>query len=111
MKIAQLQDMFRGWFVGDFEPNVLRSKECEVGVKLYKKGDKEDWHYHKISTEITVIATGRVKMFDQIFEEGSIITVEPNDGTSFEALEDTTTVVVKVPSSINDKYTDRPEGK
>ena len=33
MKIDNLDSMIRGWFVGDFEPNVLKSDQVEVGVK------------------------------------------------------------------------------
>lgn len=29
--------MTKGWFVGDFEPSILKTKNCEVGVKSYKK--------------------------------------------------------------------------
>lgn len=50
MKIDNLDSMIRGWFVGDFEPNVLKSDQVEVGVKSYKKGDYEERHYHKIAT-------------------------------------------------------------
>ena len=104
MNIFDLNKMTKGWFIGDFEPNVIHSKDFEVAVKEYKKGDKEDKHYHRISTEITVIAKGKVRMFDKIFESGSIIEINPKEATAFEAIEDTITVVVKVPSSKNDKY-------
>lgn len=104
MNIFDLNKMTKGWFVGDFEPNVARSKDCEIAVKEYKKGDKEAKHHHKISTEITVIAKGRVRMFDKIFDSGAIIEIKPNEATAFEALEDTITVVVKMPSSTNDKF-------
>lgn len=104
MNIYDLNKMTKGWFVGDFEPNVVHSKDFEVAVKEYKKGDKESKHYHKISTEITVIAKGKVVMFDKVFETGAIIEIKPNEATGFEALEDTITVVVKVPSSKSDKY-------
>lgn len=96
--------MFKGWFVGDFEPNVLKTDSCEVAVKEYQSGEIEEEHYHKVATEITLVLKGRVKMFDQVFEAGTIITVEPGDATAFEALEDAITVVVKVPSVKGDKY-------
>tara|TARA_B110001454_G_scaffold219057_1_gene249617 strand:+ start:56156 stop:56476 length:321 start_codon:yes stop_codon:yes gene_type:complete len=104
MDLFDLSKMTKGWFVGDFEPNVISSKEFEVAVKEYKKGDSESKHHHKISTEITVIAKGKVRMFNSVYESGAIIVIKPNESTAFEALEDTITVVVKVPSSKNDKY-------
>ena len=44
--------MTKGWFVGDFEPSIIRTNSCEVGIKAYKKGTKELSHYHKASKEL-----------------------------------------------------------
>ena len=104
MKIFKLNDFIKGWFVGNFEPSIIKSKDFEIGVKKYKKGDIENKHYHKIATELTIIAVGKVKMFDSIYLTGDIIVVEPFDSTSFEALQDTITVVIKTPSVTDDKY-------
>ena len=104
MKSAKLADMVKGWFIGNFEPTLYRTNDVEVAVKEYSAGAYESKHYHKIATEITVIQSGRVKMFDRIFVSGDIVIVEPNDATDFEALEDTVTVVVKIPGANNDKY-------
>lgn len=104
MQIFKLENMIKGWFVGDFEPSVLKSKDVEVGVKEYKKGDYEQKHHHKIATEITLIAKGRVKMNGVEYQKGDIIVIEPNEASDFEALEDTMSVVVKMPSVLNDKY-------
>ena len=97
--------MVKGWFVGNFEPTAFRTNACEVGIKNYLKGDKETSHHHKIATEITVIQSGKVRMNDHIYEAGDIIVIHPNNATDFEALENTVTVVVKVPGANNDKYT------
>ena len=40
MKIKYLDDMTKGWFVGNFEPTVLNTEDVEVAVKKYKKGDQ-----------------------------------------------------------------------
>lgn len=104
MKTAKLADMVKGWFVGNFEPTIYRTNDVEVAIKEYSAGEYEAAHYHKIATEITVIQSGRVKMFDKIFNGGDIIAVEPNDATDFEALEDCVTIVVKIPGANNDKY-------
>lgn len=108
MKHAQLADMVKGWFVGDFDPSVLRSTECEVAVRHYAANDKETVHHHRIATEITVVVSGQVRMFDRAWDAGSIIVAEPNDATAFEALADTTVVVVKLPSAPGDKYPGAP---
>lgn len=105
MKTARLEDMVKGWFVGNFEPTLYPTNDCEVAVKAYAKGDREDTHYHKIATEITVIVSGSVRMSGIVYTAGDIIVMEPNDTTDFECLEDgTKNVVVKIPGANNDKY-------
>jgi len=104
MKNYQLNDMVKGWFVGNFEPTLIKTNDVEVAVKTYTKGDFEETHYHKIATEITVIVTGQVKMNNIIYIKGQIIVIEPNESTDFEALEDTVCTVVKYPGVSNDKY-------
>ncbi len=105
MKIARIDEMTKGWFIGNFEPSLLKTNAVEVALKKYKKGDYEKAHYHKIATEFTVIVSGRVRMNGKEYIEGDIIVIEPNDSTDFEALEDNTVnVVVKIPGSNDDKY-------
>lgn len=104
MQIAKLDDMVKGWFVGNFKPTLYKTNDVEVAVKKYKQGDYEAWHYHKIATELTVIISGRVKMNDVEYGPGDMITIEPNEGTDFLALTDVVNVVVKIPGANNDKY-------
>lgn len=104
MKVENLNDMVKGWFVGNFEPSIYKTNTCEVGVKSYIKGDYEKKHFHKIAKEITVIVKGKVRMFNREFCEGDIIVIEPGEVTDFEAIEDTVNVVVKLPGANNDKY-------
>lgn len=108
MKTARLNDMTRGWFVGDFEPTLLKTADVEVAVKEYQKGDYEARHYHKIATEITVIVSGRVRMNGEEYTAGDIVIMEPGEATDFECLEDgTKNVVVKHPGASNDKYLEK----
>ena len=105
MKTARLEDMVKGWFVGNFEPSLLKTNDVEVAVKSYNKGDYEEKHYHKIATEITVVTSGRVKMNGVEYNKGDIIIIEPMEEADFEALDDNTlNVVVKYPGANNDKY-------
>jgi hypothetical protein len=104
MLFSNLDQMMKGWFVGDFVPSLYSTKNVEVGVKKYNAGDKELTHFHKVATEITVIISGKVRMNDKILNEGEIIVIDPYESTDFEALADTVTVVVKLPGVLNDKY-------
>lgn len=104
MKQALLRDMVRGWFVGDFSPAALKTDACEVAIQRFKAGDIENLHHHKVAHEITVILSGRAVMFGKTLSDGDIVVIEPGEATSFEALTDVTTVVVKLPSVLGDKY-------
>ena len=105
MKVAKLDDMFKGWFIGNFEPSLCKTNDVEVAVKKYNKGDYEKKHYHKIATEYTLIISGRLRMNNREYQVGDIIIIEPNESTDFECLEDDTiNVVVKLPGANNDKY-------
>ena len=104
MKIAHLSEMKRGWFIGNFEPSLLKTDDCEVAVKYYRRGDCEEAHLHRIATEYTCIISGRVRMNGSEYGAGDIIVMEPGEATDFECLEDAVNVVVKIPGASHDKY-------
>lgn len=96
---------FTKWrFIGNFEPTLDNTQQFEVAVKQYKKGDQEKTHYHKISTEYTVINNGSFRMGDTVLAAWDIMCIDPLEATDFECLEDWTTTVIKIPSSKDDKY-------
>ena len=101
--------MIKGWFVGNFDPTLMRTNAVEVAVKEYTKGTREARHHHKLSTEITVVTSGRIRMNGSEYKKGDIIVIEPNESADFEALEDSMTTVVKYPGANNDKYFGDPD--
>lgn len=102
--VYKLENMVKGWFIGDFSPSLFNTTDVEVGIKKYKAGDKEGFHFHKIATEFTVILNGEVEMDSRKYTDGDIIVIKPGVATNFTALTDVTTVVVKIPGANNDKY-------
>ncbi len=107
MKKFSLKGMVNGWFIGQFSPSVFSSKEVEVAVKRYKKGDSETMHYHRLATEITVIVSGSVEMNGIKYFRDDILLIEPFESTDFFAVEDTITTVVKTSGALQDKYEGR----
>jgi hypothetical protein len=110
MIVRSLNDMVGGWMVGNFEPTCLKTSACEVACKHYDAGASEAAHVHRIATEVTLVASGRVAMNGRTFAAGDIIVLQPGEATDFRALEKTTTVVVKMPSALGDKYPAAPGG-
>ena len=37
MKVVKLEDMVKGWFIGNFDPTLIKTNDVEVAVKEYKK--------------------------------------------------------------------------
>lgn len=104
MKVHKIKDFYKGWFIGNFEPSLIKTNDVEVGYKQYKEGDAEGIHYHKIATEITILIEGEVVMNDVHYYPGDIIVIEPNESTNFYCLTDVKTLVVKFPGPNDDKY-------
>jgi hypothetical protein len=103
-EIHHLDDMVRGWFIGNFSPSLFKTNEVEVGIRKYKAGETDELHYHKLATEYTAILDGEVEMNGKIYSDGHIIVIKPGIMTDFRAITDVTTVVVKLPGGSNDKY-------
>lgn len=104
MKVENLAEMLKGWFIGPFNPTAFKTSQFECAVKRYTKGDHEKSHVHRVATEFTVIVEGTVRMNDKVFEKNAIIEIPPGEATDFAALTDVITFVVKIPAVLGDKY-------
>ncbi len=104
MRIDNIENYWKGWFIGNFMPAFYRYGDCEIGIKKYKAGDEESAHYHKIATEITMIVSGSAMFNEDIFTDGTIVEISPGEINKFKAITDVTTLVVKFPSQVDDKY-------
>jgi len=98
------QDFVRGWVVGAFKNPILQTEKFEVCIKRFKAGETEKLHYHKLTTEITIVISGVVKMCGQRLISNDIIVLEPNEITSFECVEDAVTCAIRNGSFPHDKY-------
>lgn len=104
MNITKLKDYFRGWFIGDFEPSVLRTKDFEVGVFVHCKDEKWPSHYHKDSVEYNVLISGKMTVQGKELNSGDVFVFEKGEIANPIFLEDCTIVCVKVPSIPGDKF-------
>lgn len=104
MKIFKLEDMFRGWFVGNFSPSSYTTDQFEVGVLIHKKGEYWRKHYHKLATEINCLIEGKMLLNNVEINKGDIFVIQPNEVAEPIFLEDCKLVVIKTPSVIGDKY-------
>jgi len=103
MQTNKIDDFTKGWFVGNFSPALLHSRDFEVAVKWFKAGDSEPLHKQITATEITVVIEGQIKLGDKMFSRGDVITIPPGEFAAFESLTDSALVCVKSPSLPDDK--------
>lgn len=99
-----IKDFWRGWFIGNFEPSVLRTEQFEVGVLEHKKGEQWKAHYHAVGTEYNVLLTGSMIICGETVRQGEIFIIAPNEVADPVFLEDCTVLCVKTPSLPGDKY-------
>lgn len=105
MKLLNLEkDFVRGWVVGAFTNPILQTKDFEVCVKRFKAGEEEKTHFHKLTTEITIVVSGVVEMCGQRLTINDIIVLEPGEVSSFKCIEDATTCAIRNGSFPQDKY-------
>ena len=104
MKKYSIGDFKGGWFIGDFEPTILRTKDFEISIRHYKAGDEEEKHVHRVADEYTVVIVGTVEMNDVEYKEKDVVLIEKGEVVKFRVITDAITIAVKVPSIIGDKY-------
>jgi hypothetical protein len=103
MERSHLSQFKNGWFIGNFNPSLVETEAFEICVKQFKRGEVELSHFQRVSTEITVVLEGTVRMGDYTLEESDILIISKNEVCDFEALTDCKVMGVKFPSLPNDK--------
>lgn len=103
IQVHRLDRFSGGWFVGDFDPSIFRSKEIEVGFKHFEPGDVEPEHFQRKSIELTFVVRGECRIGDQSLIAGDIAEIPPLVSASFEAVSSVDLIVVKIPSAPQDK--------
>ena len=103
MKVTKLNTMRGGWFIGNFEPSVLKTDTFEVGLMFHKKGESWPIHYHTQADEYNVLLEGRMIIQNTELNAGDIFVIEKMEIADPVFLEDCKVLVVKVPSVPGDK--------
>lgn len=104
MKKHNLNEFWRGWFIGNFEPAVLKTEQFEVAVLTHTKDEKWPAHYHKVGTEYNVLLQGKMIVNGQEILPWEVFIFEPGEIADPKFLEDCKVLCVKVPSVPGDKY-------
>ena len=94
----------RGWIVGDFSPSLFKREDIEVGIKFFKEKTFGDGHYHKKSSEYSIIIFGGCEKNGIKYHEGDIIIQNRKERDKIIWDKNTKILVIRDGSSTNDKY-------
>lgn len=104
MNIYKIESFYRGWFIGNFDPSILKTENFEVGLLTHKQGEVWPKHYHAIATEYNLLVSGKMIIKETTIVPGTIFVLEPNEIADPVFLEDCIVMCIKVPSVPGDKY-------
>ena len=104
MLTRRIAEMRGGWFIGDFEPSVLRTRAFEVAHHRYPAGYRGEPHVHRVGTEYNYILRGRLVASGQQLGSGDIFVYQPGEVSDVTFLEESDLVIVKTPSVPGDKH-------
>lgn len=111
MKLDKLENFYRGWVCGFFDPSLYKTN-IEVGIQKYSEGQTHEAHFHKLSDEINIILEGecifrfiKENYIDDVsLSVDDILVVEKNEVVEFHATTNCKLLVIKTQSIPNDKY-------
>lgn len=104
MRTSRIGDFKAGWFIGDFEPTLLKTPAFEVAHHFYKKGFVGTPHVHKVATEYNYIVSGGLVASGKVLGPGEMFIYDPGEVADVSFLEDTNLIIIKTPSLPGDKY-------
>ena len=98
-----LSEFWRGWFIGNFDPAILKTDQFEVGLLTHTKGEKWPKHYHALHTEYNLLVKGKMNICGETINEGEIFILNPMEVADPEFLEDCLVLCIKQPRAPGDK--------
>jgi len=95
--------MRNGWFIGNFDPNILKTDQFEVGYLKHPKGQKWGVHFHEKLSEYNYLIKGKMTINNREINPGDLFIFRPDVPVDPVFLEDCELICVKVPSVPGDK--------
>lgn len=105
MRVSRIEDSIGGWYIGNFPNAAYQTKGIEASLKIHKKDEVWDWHYHEHLDEVNLLISGSMSIQGMLLTSGDIFILEPMEIADPVFLEDCMVVCIKVPNFTNDKIT------
>ena len=98
MERGRLEQMTKGWWIGDFLPSFHRTSLVEVGYKIHPAGEIYPPHYQQTAHEWNLLIHGTLIANDQTLQAGDLFHFLPQEVCRVRFVTDCEVVVVKMPS-------------
>lgn len=109
MDVHKLSDFIGGWFIGDFQPTLLKTPGFEVAWKVHTGHEGVEPHLHRQVTEYNLLAHGSMTVNGVRLEERDLFILHPGERVDIDIhTEQVHVVCVKVPSIPADKESCEP---
>lgn len=104
MEIHRIESFKAGWFLGFFEPSLLKTRNFEAGWRLHVKDEIWPAHLHKISDEFNFLISGTMTIQDTALNKGDVFVIRKGEIANPQFLTNCEVFTIKVPSCPGDKY-------
>lgn len=102
MICKKLTDMKKQYFIGDFEPNVVRSEHVEVSLKTASIFTLDAAYYREQDTTVIYIVCGCILVNNTKYGDDDILTFLPGEIINLFALEESKLIVMHFPGTKKD---------
>ena len=89
MKHYRMEEMFNGWFAGQFMPSVMQWSGGEIALKKYSAGVVQTSYCHPEADKVYIIFKGCIQLGKEEIGPSHIVLVKAGENPSFTCLEDT----------------------
>lgn len=108
MKTFNINEMKNGWFIGNFEPSIHKTKQFEIAHHFHPKNECIEPHFHKQAWELNYVVDGYLSLMinkeTYWFSTGDFFMFEQNEYGKLHFFKNTNIMVIKVPSIPGDKF-------
>ena len=105
MQIHKLENFIGGWIIGDFEPSLVRTTAVEAGLKIHRRDEAIERHFHRDTTEYNILVAGEMIINGIHLKPEDVFVVAPSECVHVEVLtKDAKVMVIKMPSKPGDKF-------
>lgn len=104
MKKESIKDFNFDYFIGNFNPSLLKTNEVEIAFRSYKKYTIIHPFFRKKDQEIVLITKGCIEYENNLYKKGDILNWAPNEKIYGFIKENTDVLIIRSPGTKSDWF-------